>query len=173
MSNPAADHRHGADSWSEIHTRDQVMRYKRLGVGRPVLVLQALGELNALCPALTRALTEGGALRLIFPDLPDGMHLAGWLADFLEGIGAADVCVVATDRFSMAAIELAMLGAEQIARVVLVADEPGPFGRWCDAWQEADLERSGCATRVPLLLIHRGLPAEEIGALVRRFLAAN
>jgi hypothetical protein len=169
---PATDHRNGADCWSEIRTRDHVMRYKRIGAGRPVLILQSSGGLDALCPALTRALTDG-AFRLIVPELPDGVHLAGWLADFLEGIGAASVGVVATDRFSMAAIELALLGAEQIARVVLVADERGPFGRWCDAWQQADLQRAGRATRIPLLLIHREQPGEETSALVRTFLVGN
>ena len=175
MSNPAAaDPRNAGESWSEIRTRDHVMRYKRLGAGRPVLVLQSSAELETSCPVLVRALTESdGTFRLIVPDLPAGVHLAGWLADFLEGIGAANVAVVATDRFSAAAIELAMLGAEQIARVVLIADERGPFGRWCNAWQHADLATAGRAARVPLLLIHCGQPAEETSALVRMFLVQN
>ena len=104
------------------------------------------------------------------PELPDeAVHVAGWAADFLEGIGATNVGLLATQSFAGPAIELAMLGTEQIARVVLVSEEPGRFGRWCEGWQGAVLESADRGVRVPLLLVHKGLSMNEIGPLVRSF----
>ena len=155
------------DVWAEIRTREQVIRYRRVGAGHPVLVL---AEQLEICPTVVRALTETGAVRLIMPELPaEAVHVAGWAADFLEGIGATNVGVLATPSFVGAAIELAMLGAVQITRVVLVAEESGRFGRWCEGWQEASLECVDRGVRVPLLLVHKGLSMDEIGPLVRSF----
>ena len=155
------------DVWAEIRTREQVFRYRRVGAGHPVLVL---AEQQEICPTVIRALTELGAARLIMPEPPpEAVHVAGWAADFLEGIGAANFGLLATPSFAGAAIELAMLGAEQIGRVVLVAEEPGRFGRWCEGWQQASLECANRGVRIPLLLVHKGLPTDEIGPLVRSF----
>lgn len=165
------DHHGAPDVWAEIRTREQVIRYRRVGAGQPVLVL---AEQQEICPTVVRALTEAGAVRLIMPELPlEAVHVAGWAADFLEGIGATNVGLLATNSFAGPAIELAMLGAEQIARMVLVAEEAGRFGRWCEGWQQAALERGGGRVRVPLLLVHKGLPLNEVGPLVRRFFDAE
>jgi len=159
------------DAWAEIRTREEVIRYRRVGAGHPVLVL---AEQQEICPTVVRALTETGAVRLLMPELPtEAVHLAGWAADFLEGIGATSVGLLATQSFAGPAIELAMLGAEQIERVVLVAEEPGRFGRWCEGWKEAGLECGERGGRVPLLLVHKGLPMDEIGPLVKRFFDAR
>ena len=161
------EHRGAPDGWAEIRTREQVIRYRRAGAGHPVLVL---AEQQEICPTVIRALTEASGVRLIMPELPvEAVHTAGWAADFLEGIGATNVGLLATQSFACAAIELAMLGAEQIGRVVLVAEEPGRFGRWCEGWQRASLECAERGVRVPLLLVHKGLSMDEIGPLVRRF----
>jgi hypothetical protein len=168
MSNSfVASQRGTPDVWAEIRTQDQVIRYRRVGAGHPVLVL---AEQQEICPTVVRALTESGAVRLIMPELPaEAVHIAGWAADFLEGIGAAKVGLLATQSFAGAAIELALLGAEQISRVILVAEEPGPFGRWCEGWRGATLECADRLGRVPLLLVHKGLPTDEIGPLVGGF----
>ena len=168
MSNSFLMNQSGApDVWAEIRTPEQVIRYRRVGAGHPVLVL---AEQQEICPNVVRALTEAGAVRLIMPELPDeAVHVAGWAADFLEGIGATSVGLLATQSFAGPAIELAMLGAEQIERVVLVAEESGRFGRWCEGWQQAGLESVDRGVRVPLLLVHKGLPMNEIGPLVRSF----
>lgn len=168
MSNTFVVSQRGSpDVWAEIRTREQVIRYRRVGAGHPVLVL---AEQQEICPTVVRALTEAGAARLIMPELPvEAVHVAGWAADFLEGIGATSVGLLATPSFAGAAIELAMLGAEQITRVVLMAEEPGRFGRWCEGWKEASLECVDRRVRVPLLLVHKGLSTDEIGPLVRSF----
>lgn len=171
MSTSLTDQRNAADVWAEIRTPEQVIRYRRVGAGQPVLVL---AEQQEICPKVVRALTEAAVLRLIMPELPaEAVHVAGWVADFLEGIGATRVGLLATPSFAGAAIELAMLGTEQITRVVLVAEEPGRFGRWCEGWQQAGLECGSGGARVPLLLVHKGLPVDEIGPLVRRFFHAE
>src|SRR5689334_15944938 len=143
MSNSLVMSQRGVqDAWAEIRTREQVIRYRRVGSGLPVLVL---AEQQEICPTVIRALTEAGAVRLIMPELPaEAVHVAGWAADFLEGIGATNVGLLATQSFAGAAIELAMLGADQITRLLIVAEEPGRFGRWCEGWQQAALV---CADR--------------------------
>jgi hypothetical protein len=156
-----------SDVWAEIRTSEQVIRYRRVGAGHPVLVL---AEQQEVCPTVIGALTDAGAVRLIMPELPvEAVHVAGWAADFLEGIGATSVGLLATPSFAGAAIELAMLGAVQISRVVLVAEEAGSFGRWCEGWQRAELACGERAVRVPLLLVHKGLSMDQIGPLVRSF----
>jgi hypothetical protein len=160
-----------ADVWAEIRTSEQVIRYRRMGAGHPVLVL---GEEREICPAVARALTEAGSIRLIMPEMPtDEIHVAGWAADFLEGLGATSVGLLATGTFCIGAIELAMLGSELIERLVLVADEPGRFGRWCEEWQAGALGSGGRAGNVPLLLVHKGQPLDEIGPVVRGFFAGK
>jgi hypothetical protein len=156
-----------SDVWAEIRTSEQVIRYRRVGAGHPVLVL---AEQQEICPTVVGALTDSGAVRLIMPELPvDAVHVAGWAADFLEGIGATSVGLLATPSFAGAAIELAMLGAAQISSVVLVAEEAGTFGRWCEEWKRAELDCGERGARVPLLLVHKGLPVGEVGPLVRSF----
>jgi hypothetical protein len=156
-----------SDVWAEIRTSQQVVRYRRVGAGLPVLVL---AEQQEICPTVVGALTDAGVVRLIMPELPvEAVHVAGWAADFLEGIGAASVGLLATPSFAGAAIELAMLGAVQIQRVVLVAEEAGSFGRWCEGWKAAELDCGKGGARVPLLLVHKGQPMDEIGPLVRSF----
>ena len=157
-----------ADCWAEIRTAGEAIRYRRIGIGHPVLVL---AEELEICPNVAQALTEDGSLRLLVPELPgEGVHIAGWVADFLEGIGATSVCLLATGSFCIDAIEMAMSGSEQIERVVLVANEPGRFGRWCEGAQRGTLESDSRANRVPILFIHKGEPLAEVGPLVRAFL---
>jgi hypothetical protein len=157
----------GTDCWAEIRIGGQSIRYRRLGAGYPVLVLAEAAE---ICPTVADALTQGGALRLILPEPPlENVHLAGWLGDFLEGVGATSVGLLATQSFCMAAVELAMFASEQITRAVLVADEPGSFGRWCEGWQHGSLTSARRSGTVPILLVHKGQPLSEIGPLVRNF----
>ena len=172
MSNSfVTDHRGTPDAWAEIRTQEEVIRYRRVGAGHPVLVL---AEQQEICPTVVRALTEAGVVRLIMPELPtEAVHVAGWATDFLEGIGATSVGLLATASFAGAAIELAMLSAVQIGGVVLVAEESGRYGRWCEGWQRAALTCVDRNVRVPLLLVHKDLPMDEIGPLVKRFFDAE
>jgi hypothetical protein len=159
------------EAWAEIRAHDLVMRYRRLGVGRSLLFLDSRSEAE-ICPELRDALA--GDFRLIVPELPGAnVHLAGWLADLLEGIGASDVGIVAAERYCVTAIELALLGVDQIARVVIVCPESRGHSRRFDAWEHGALESASRRANVPMLLVHRGQSLAEIAALVRSFFGEN
>lgn len=81
------------ESWAEVRAHDRVMRYRRSGVGRAVLVLRSPEDPEPLWPELLEAL--GAGYRLIVPDPPPGdADVAGWLAGFLEGLGASNVRIL-------------------------------------------------------------------------------
>lgn len=161
------------ESFAEVRARDHVMRYRRAGAGRAVLVLCGGGGTAAdgttpLWPELPGALTS--QFRLIVPEVPAaaGADAATWLVDFLDGLGAASIAVVATDQFCITALELALLDADQVARVVLV-----PGGRAEETGLDGALATRTRGATVPLLVVRRGLPAAEALPLVMRFLAGE
>lgn len=153
---PAAPLPTAPAAWAEVRARDSVMRYRRSGVGRTVLVLlPAAGEATALWPELLEELFERH--RLIVPEMPeaDDAHVAGWLQGFLEGLGVREVTVVAAAPFVVPAFELALCDADQVARLVLVpeglGDPEGLDGAIATRAREGTL---------PFLLVRRELPAE-------------
>jgi pimeloyl-ACP methyl ester carboxylesterase len=158
------------ESWAEVRAHDHVMRYHRSGVGPPILVLRTHGSADGaepLWPELLAALTLD--YRLIVPDMPaTGQDVAAWLTDFLEGLGLAGVGVIAADRFCIAALELALLGLDQVARVVLVAD-----GRAGEPGLDGALATTTRAASVPLLVVRRERSTGEVLPLVTRFLAGD
>jgi len=165
----AADGR-APETWAEVRAHDHVMRYRRSGAGRVVLVLHADGDdgaADSLWPELAAALAE--RFRLIVPEAPaDGADVAdvsAWLGDFLEGLGAAGVALVAADRLCIPALELALLDADQIARVVLV-----PGGPATESGLDGALATTARRTSIPLLVVRRGTPAAEAVPLVMGFL---
>src|SRR5687768_2937389 len=98
------------ESWAEVRAHDQVIRYRRIGVGRPVLVLHSPDDPDPLWPELLDTL--GASYRVIVPDAPEReTDVTTWLTGFLEGLGAISVRIVASDRFCMPALELALLEA--------------------------------------------------------------
>ena len=168
LKSPLADAANAAaESWAEVRARDQVMRYRRSGVGRAVVLLLCPGESpEPFWPALLEAL--GADFRLIVPELPAAdADVAGWLAGFLEGLGVSNVGVLAADRFCLPALELALLEGDQLTRIVLVSDGPGgprhPSGG-------GKLQTPLGQAALPLLVVHRGQPASEVVPLVTGFL---
>lgn len=166
MSNPSAARTPAPELWAEVHAHERVMRYRRRGAGPSVLVLGAPGptggEVESLWPELLDALAARH--RLLVPELPAAAASGEWLPDFLEGLGLAGVTVVAVGPFCGAALELALLAADQVSRVVLVADgvanASGP-----QSASGAVLQ----AGSVPLLVVRRDLPPAEALPLVARF----
>jgi hypothetical protein len=159
MSNPPSAGPHVG--WSEVRANDQVIRYRRCGAGRPVLVLRRDRPDDLSPPASLEAL--GGRFRLLVPELPvAGADLAPRLAAFLDGLGVADVAVLAFAELCLPALELALLGGDQVSRLALVldghSDVPDLDG--------ALLTPPGQAA-LPLILIRNdGRGAEEMAALV-------
>lgn len=155
-----------ADTWAEVRTRDRVMRYRRSGTGASVVLLQAAGEPDALWPELGDELAS--RFRLIVPDPPGaGTDVAGWLADFLEGLGLTGIAVIASSAFCIPALELALLGAGQVRRIVLVPD-----GSAAETGLGGTLETTARDV-AELLVVRRGSPSDDAVVLIGRFLAAE
>ena len=86
------------ETWAEVRAHEQVIRYRRSGIGQSIVLLRPSECPEGLWPELPDALA--GRFRLIVPDLPPaGVDIAAWLSDFLEGLGIAGVTVIATHQF--------------------------------------------------------------------------
>jgi hypothetical protein len=119
MSNPPCAGPHVG--WSEVRANDQVIRYRRCGAGRPVLVLRRDWPDDSSPPSQLEAL--GGRFRLLVPELPvASVDLAPRLAAFLDGLGVADVAVLAFGELCLPALELALLVGDQVGRLALVLE---------------------------------------------------
>ena len=154
-----------AELWAEVRARDQVMRYRRSGMGATsVLVCVSSGD--ALWPELLEALSMHA--RVIVPELPADGDIARWLGDFLEGLGLCEVSVVAADPYCISAVQLVLLDADQVTRLLLV-----PVSGGTEAETEGTLGTAASNPPVPLLLIRREQPAEVALPLVLRFLGVG
>jgi hypothetical protein len=149
-----------------VHVHDRAIRYSRSGAGRAVLLLHD-GDPDALWPALVESLAT--RFRLIVPELPEsdaaGTSTLEWLGDFLEGLGTSSVALLATEPFRADALGLALGGAEQVARLLLIVRDEG------DAAEPVRLlgTLSSDAT-VPLLVLSRGIAAADAIPLALSFL---
>jgi hypothetical protein len=161
---PVIDIAHTAEMWAEVRAHEHVMRYRRSGTGRAVLLLHDGQGGEPFWPELPPALD--GRFRVIVPQTPAlDVDIVGWLADFLEGLGLTDVGILVADELCTQAIELTLLDADQIGRIVLV-----PRGRGDAPGLTGSLATAARRTTVPLLVVRRGLPAEEALPVIGRFL---
>jgi pimeloyl-ACP methyl ester carboxylesterase len=155
---------HPAVSLAEVRAHDLVMRYHRAGAGRPLVLLRPAEGPDSLWPGLEGQLVA--RFRVFTPELPaDCKDVAGWVTDFLEGVGLDRVVVVAADPCCLSALELALLGAQQIERLVLV-----PGGLTAETGLDGTLATAYAGMSVPLLVVRRGLSAAEALPLLRQFL---
>jgi len=166
---------HAHDGWAEVRAHDHVMRYRRSGAGRAVLVLAPAASMEPLWPELGGALSA--RFRVLVPDVPPpaaGDDVAAWLGDFLEGLGIAGVALVAAEPFCLPALELVLLDAERVGRLVLVPGGGGCGGPAGEAGLDGALATAaGGGVAVPLLVVRRGMAAAEALPLVTRFLGAG
>src|SRR3954454_17703336 len=100
------------EHWAEVRAHDQVMRYRRSGAGRALLLLRTTDRSDFLWPELLDALASH--FRLIVPELPEGTDGAPWLTDFLEGIGMPRMGILAAEELCLPAIALARHDTEQV-----------------------------------------------------------
>ena len=155
---------HPADSYAEVRAHDQVMRYRRAGTGRPLLVLRSSLQPHPLWAELDETLI--GAFRVLTPDVPaTGVDAAAWMRGFLEGVGLERVTIIADDSLCITALELALLNADQVERMVLV-----PAGTASETGLDGTLATSLAGVAVPLLVVRRGLSASEAIPLLTQFL---
>jgi pimeloyl-ACP methyl ester carboxylesterase len=156
---------HPAETLAEVRAHDQVMRYRRAGAGRPLVVLRGADEADALWPELDAELVS--RFRVVTPDLPaECEDLAAWVTDFLEGLGLDRVAVLAADPCCLSALELALLNAGQVERLVLV-----PAGAVSETGLDGTLATTLAGVSVPLIVVRRGLPADVALPLLRQFLS--
>jgi pimeloyl-ACP methyl ester carboxylesterase len=152
---------------SEVRAHDQVMRYRRAGAGRPVIVLRGADDPDALWPELDAELVS--RFRVVTPELPaDCDDVAAWVADFLEGVGLDRVVVVAAEPCCLSALELALLGADQVERLILV-----PAGAAGETGLDGTLARTLASVSMPLIVVRRGLSAAVALPILRNFLQQN
>jgi pimeloyl-ACP methyl ester carboxylesterase len=153
-----------AETLAEVRAHDQVMRYRRAGAGRPLVVLRGAGGANGVWPELEADLAS--RFRVFTPELPaDCDDVAAWVGDFLEGLGLDRVVLVAADPCCLPALELALLRGYQVERLVLV-----PAGAAGETGLDGTLATTFAGVSVPLLVVRRGLAAGEALPLLRQFL---
>lgn len=168
-----------SDCCAEIRAHGTVMRYRRRGTGTTVLVLAEGSEDQG--PELTEALSA--SFRVLTPELPaDRAARTSWLSDFLEGLGARNVGLVALGELCSPARELALLRPDQIARMVLVPNgDPEDPGIGARRDTVADGERPGTvgaaeppetgeAAPVPLLVVSCPHPVDVMIPVITAFL---
>jgi pimeloyl-ACP methyl ester carboxylesterase len=152
---------------AEVRAHDQVMRYRRAGAGRPVIVLRGADDPDALWPELDAELVS--RFRVVTPELPaDCDDVAAWVADFLEGVGLDRVVVVAAEPCCLSALELALIGADQVERLILV-----PAGAAGETGLDGTLARTLAGVSMPLIVVRRGLSAAVALPILRNFLQQN
>jgi hypothetical protein len=150
------------EGWAEVRARNQTVRYRRTGAGRPALLLYALSDSEALWPEMLEALASG--YRLIVPSPPEaGNDVESWLAALMDGLGLSSCIVIATDRFEVAALERA-LESGQVGRIVLVLGSDAVTGA---------TRPSALPDRTPLLVLRRDQPAAEIVPQLLDFLQGD
>jgi pimeloyl-ACP methyl ester carboxylesterase len=155
---------HPAGTLAEVRAHDQVMRYHRTGAGRPVVLLRAASGPDSIWPELDAELAA--RFRVFTPELPpDCEDVAAWVKGFLEGVGLDRVLLVAADPCCLSALELTLVGADQIERLVLV-----PAGAAGETGLDGTIAATFVGVSVPLLVVRRGLPATEALPLLRQFL---
>lgn len=155
---------HPAETLAEVRAHDQVMRYRRAGVGRPVVVLRGADAGDALWPELGAELVS--RFRVFTPELPDDCDdVAAWVADFLDGVGLDRVLLLAAEPCCLSALELALLDALRVERLVLV-----PAGAAGETGLDGTLATTFAGVSVPLLVVRRGLSSADALPLLRNFL---
>ena len=106
------------DHTAEVRAHNQVMRYTRAGTG-PLLLL--LGEPAEPWNAFRVRLAE--RFKVIVPSVPeDTTNVAHWLNSLLDGLGAAEVTIVAAGNQCDAALNLSLGATDAVRRVILLPD---------------------------------------------------
>ena len=150
------------ETWAQVHARDRVIQYRRLGAaGAPVVLLGAHGrdDLWADLPALLSA-----DHRVFIPtfDLTAGILTDG-LGSLLEGLGLNRTCLIAGGPFALPALELAMCAGDAVNRLVLVGGANG-------LEEQGTLTTRSSALPMPLLVLPRRIGVSEALVLLRDFL---
>ena len=161
---PLMDASRSLESLGECRARGQIVRYRRFGAGRPLLLLHSAADSPPLWPEVLEILRSG--FRLVVPDPPPrGTEAEAWLSALLDGLGLSGVTVVASDEFCIAALERALLEPDRVARVVMVVR-----GRGSEAVVDGAIDSIPRLASVPLLVLRHDRAAAEVLPVVASFL---
>lgn len=164
MSNTQSEPGSGVppETWGEIRSRDQIVRYRRSGAGQTVLLLQAPGRTRPLWPEVLELLCAGA--RLIEPEAPAAEEdIPPWLAVTMEGLGLTNVTIVAVEGFCIAALERAIIEPDRVARIILACHSG-------DSMAKLGPEAVARLSAVPLLVVGLEQPVEDVVERVAGFL---
>lgn len=95
-----------------------VTPYRRAGAGEAIVLLFPGGDAGALGAEVFARLAE--RFRVIAPDVPEGIPVAAWLRDLIEGLGLERPGIVADACFADAVRQLAREDPDRVGRVVAV-----------------------------------------------------
>lgn len=161
---PLMDVSRSLDLLGECRARGQIVRYRRSGAGRPLLLLHSPEQSPPLWPEVLEVFRSG--FRLVVPDPPPGgTEAEAWLSALLDGLGLSGVTVVAFDEFCIAVLERALLEPDRVARVVMVVR-----GRGSEAVVDGSIDSIPRLASVPLLVLRYDRPAAEVLPVMARFL---
>lgn len=149
--------------------RDRIVGYERRGAGAPVVLLRSPGAHEQLWSSLADVLAA--SYRVILPELPEtNAACAGWLSDFLEGLGATGVRLVVSPEFRATAVELALINGDAFVGAVVVSidstDAPEKIG------DPPGISRSWSEFHVPTLVVPGRTGEESAAASISRFLGS-
>lgn len=154
------------ETTAEVRAKHSVTRYRRVGSGNPVILLDSGDGPDRLWPQLDAALSE--CCRLLVPEPPpSGTDVTAWLTCFLDGLGLERAALVAADRFCLPMLELALLDGDRVERLVLVAEGEGGHAGL------AGRLGTPASRKVPLLFLRRAQPSREAVNLVTGFLVGS
>ena len=164
MSNPLPIEVAPAEGgWSEVRARDQIIRYRRSGAGRAVLLLHARPDTQPLSPALLQAMAA--EFRLIVPSAPArDTDVDAWLSALFDGLGAPQIAVIASEEFWAPTLQRALIDPERISAIVLLCANRG------SDVLSGTLGTTDLMPAVPLLLVHHDQAFGEVLPDVLRFL---
>jgi pimeloyl-ACP methyl ester carboxylesterase len=150
--------------WAEVRARGEVVRYRRSGSGRPVLLLHAQPEAHPLWPELLEMLTA--EFRLIMPAVPAAeTDVHRWFSALADGLGLSNFTVVASDEFCIPVLQRALTHPDHVSAIILLC-----AGRGSDDLLSGMLATTTQLPAVPLLLLHRDRPAMDVLPVLVEFL---
>ena len=152
------------ESFAQVCSADYTTRYIRVGVGEPVVIVDATMNPGALWPELVSRLADGR--RVILPEVHgSGERFTSWLRSFLDGMGLPPVTLIATDELCLSGLEFALLEPERVRRLILV-----PAGKAEETGLTSVMTPSAGVSSVSMLVVRRDCAAADAIRLIDRFL---
>ena len=150
--------------WCEIRLGERVTRYRRLGTGRPVVLLSTAPSAEALWPEAIDAVAA--VHRIYAPEIPTNVAGFGpWLRGFMDGVGAERPSVIATSALCIPALEYALFDPYRLHSLILVPD-----GAVDETGLDGTIGAANGSATLPILVLRREHPSGSAVEMLMRFL---